>query len=70
MHKFPILLFQLVVPYTKTLFKAEADSIQKNALGVLVTVIVILLCLVVELPISRFFPQVFGNIKSKGDSNK
>ena len=70
MHKFPILLFQLVVPYTKSLFKAEAASIQKDALGVLVTIIVILLCLVVELPINHFFPQAFGNSKKKGVSNK
>lgn len=69
MHKFPILLFQLVIPYTKALFRAEAYSIQKDILGVLVTFFVILLCLVVELPINRFSPIVFGNFKKKEVSN-
>ena len=70
MHKFPILLFQLVIPYTKDIFRAEARSIQKDMLGVLVTIIVIMLCLIVELPINRFLPIIFGNSKTKGVSKK
>ena len=67
MHKFPILFFQQLLPYTKELFKADSDSVQKEVCGFIVTFLVIILCLIVELPIDRFLPQVFGNsIKKKG----
>ena len=67
MHKFPILFFQLIVPYTKVLFRSESGSVQKDVLGILVTIVVIALCLIVELPINRFLPQVLGNSnKQKG----
>ena len=70
MHKFPIVLFQQVIPYTRTLFRAEARSMQKDLLGLLVTIIVILLCLIVELPINRFIPFVFGSSNAKGRAKK
>lgn len=60
MHKFPVLLFQVVVPYTKQLLRAPADSLMKNLVGFVLTFVVIALCLLVEKPIARFCPAVLG----------
>ena len=60
MHKFPVLLFQLVIPFTNGLFRAYEDSLLKNAAGLIGSIVVIVLCLAVELPIERFAPAVLG----------
>lgn len=60
MHKFPVLVFQYVVPFTKDLLRATADSVGKNVVGLLLTVIVIGLCLIVEKPIERYCPIILG----------
>lgn len=65
MHKFPILVFQYILPWTKALFVATSDGVVKNAVGFVITVIVIGMCLVVELPINRIMPVVFGNEPAK-----
>lgn len=65
MHKFPIIVFQYFLPITKSCFRLSEDNAIKNILGFIVAFIVIAICLVVELPINRFIPQVFGNNKTK-----
>ena len=60
MHKFPVLVFQYVVPFTKDLLRATAESVGKNVVGLLLTVIVIGLCLIVEKPIERYCPIILG----------
>lgn len=63
MHKFPVLAFQTMVPYIKTILNQEADSAVKTITGLLVSLTVIGLCLLVEIPVNRYFPWVFGNSK-------
>lgn len=61
MHKFPILVFQYIIPYTKDLLRMPASSFTKNAVGFGISFVVIVLCLVVELPINRVCPSLIGN---------
>ena len=70
MHKFPIIVFQYIVPFTKNLLRTESDSVLKNIIGFLVTALVIGMCLVVEIPIQRICPFIFGNKKNKKQNNK
>ena len=61
MHKFPVLVFQYIFPITKDLLRAETDSVEKNLIGFILTIVVIALCLIVEKPIERYCPIVLGN---------
>lgn len=63
MHKFPILAFQTMVPYVRNILNQEADSVAKTITSVLVSLTVIGLCLLVEIPVNRYFPWVLGNSK-------
>lgn len=63
MHKFPVLAFQTMVPYMKIILIQEADSAAKTITGFFVSLTVIGLCLLVEIPANRYFPWVFGNSK-------
>ncbi len=65
MHKFPIILFQYIVPYTKNLMRSEIDSVNKNFMGFIVTSLIILLCLIVELFIDRICPFILGKKMEK-----
>lgn len=61
MHKFPVLFFQTVFPYTKTWM---ADT---SAVGVIICAVVsavsIAMCLAVGVGINKVFPWVFGESK-------
>ena len=70
MHKFPVLLFQLVVPYTKQLLRAPADSLLKNLVGFVLTFVVIALCLIVEKPIARSCPVVLGQSRVRAEARQ
>lgn len=63
MHKFPILVFQKAIPYTKSLL-----SKQSVWLGIIVTVISISLCCLVELIIDRICPFIIGKYPKKRKS--
>ena len=60
MHKFPVLVFQYISPLTKDLLRVTSDSVEKNCIGCLLTIIVIALCLIVEKPIEHYCPIILG----------
>ena len=59
MHKFPVLLFQIVGPFA--LWLEKPDSLMGIASAMIATVITIVLCLLVEKLISKFLPFVLGD---------
>ena len=65
MHKFPVLIFQYVFPITKDLLRASTKREEKNIIGFLLTLVVIALCLIVEIPIEYYCPIVLGREKQK-----
>jgi fucose 4-O-acetylase-like acetyltransferase len=58
MHKFPLLFFEFICPGTKQLYSAH-----RTIASILITILSILLCLIVEAIISKYFPWVFGRYK-------
>ena len=59
MHKFPILFFQMIVPFTRDCLKA-ADTAKGTACGIAVAMISAMLCLVAEKIIVLIFPACVG----------
>lgn len=59
MHKFPVLLFQTIGPQKSLL--AQYDSVGGILLAVAVALITIVMCLVAEWIIRRFFPFLLGD---------
>ena len=60
MHKFPVILFQVVIPVTSTLIARNSFLV-----GTGVTLICIALCLVAELLIDRICPILLGKSRKK-----
>lgn len=58
-HKFPLLLFQTVGPQKAIL--ADFDSAGSIVVGVVISIIAIVLCMMVEPVIKRFFPYLLGD---------
>lgn len=59
MHKFPVLFFQTVFPITKRLLAEGSDLI-----GVVVSIVSIVLCLIAERIIVKFLPFIVGKSSS------
>lgn len=61
MHKFPVLVFQRIIPVTKMyLSESRPETIATVACGFVVCIICILLCLIVGKVISSIFPEIIG----------
>lgn len=65
MHKFPVLLFQTVVPYSNTLLVNKSNTSWGIVWAILVTIIVMAMCLLVEKVINPILPWVFGNRRER-----
>ena len=63
-HKFPILVFQEIIPITKRLL-SEPDSAGGMVAGMLVTIISIAFSLIASMFINRFTPWMIGKRKVK-----
>ena len=63
MHKFPVLLFQTIIPYSNNLLVNKSSTVLGCIWGIIVTIIVIALCLLVEKIINPILPWMFGNKK-------
>lgn len=63
MHKFPILFFQEMVPFTSSLLK-KPDTIAGIICGAVVTVITLTLVLGASQIIERIFPFMLGKEKN------
>ena len=61
-HKFPILVFQEIIPITKRLL-SEPDSVGGMVAGMLVTLVSIAFSLIVSLIINKFTPWMIGKKK-------
>lgn len=61
-HKFPILVFQEIIPITKRLL-SEPDSVGGIVTGGLVTLVSIVFSLIISLFINRFTPWMIGKGK-------
>ena len=65
MHKFPVLVFQRIIPVTKMyLSESRTESIATVACGFIVCVICTLLCLCVGKVISSILPEIIGQKRS------
>lgn len=62
-HKFPVLFFQTVFPYTKNILNSYSDTLVTNIIGILVTIISIILCILVIYVIMLVFPYALGKDK-------
>lgn len=66
MHKFPILGFQKVIPFTKQILNNDSpDSITRMLTTLLVSLICIFLCLIISKVIAMFLPECLGQTRKK-----
>ncbi len=68
MHKFPVLLFQTMGPLKAPL--TQYDSAIGIASAVLVSIIAVLLCIIVEKIICRYFPFLLGDFSANGRKDR
>lgn len=64
MHKFPILVFQRIIPITKSLLNGQADETAVTLLcGIVVCTLSIGLCFIAGKAVAGFLPEIVGQKK-------
>lgn len=63
MHKFPIIIFQVVIPFTREILN-RSDTFMGVSFGVFITVLIIVMCILAEKIINHIVPWVFNSPKT------
>lgn len=66
-HKFPILLFQFIIPFTKRIL-AQPHTLSSFLISLIISVFTILLCLIASRVIEKLLPEVLGKKRKVNQS--
>lgn len=60
MHKFPIMVFQMIIPITRNILLSNTENILMNFTSIIISVVVIAMCLFVTYLLNKYFPYIYG----------